>query len=131
AVGVMIGIRGVGEFAEPIRYSELVALVDRAAEVAPAGDLRAESYLAGARAWLPCAEGRFVDADVAADAVATARRYGEATLESGVLDAAVVAALNAGHPHRARALWRERVELLPRLPRHQPSSAPEIWEIME
>jgi len=131
AFAVMVAIGGVGEFAEPIPYSELTDMISRAQEAAPAGDLRAEGYLAGARAWLPRADGRPVDAGAASTAVSAARRCGEATLESAAIQAAIASAGSAGRHREAYALWRERADLLARLPRHLPSSAPQIWDIVE
>ena len=87
-----------------------------------------EGWLTGAEAWLPAAADRQSDDAAVRAALAAARACGSATLESSALDAASAAAAECGRHREAYALWRRRVELLARMPRHEPSSGPEIYD---
>jgi predicted ATPase/DNA-binding CsgD family transcriptional regulator len=131
ASAVMCAVRAVGEFPEPVPQAELATLMARAKDSAPPDDQVADAWITATQAWLPLAAGRSIDAEVAASALEAARRCGDVPLEFAALDAMTTVAKAAGRYREAGALVRQRIALISRMPRHQPSSAPEIWETFE
>jgi len=129
ANAVIVGTRGAGEFAERVPHDDLLALLARARELAPEGDPDVEAYITGAQAWFPPVGDHDVDRATAHAALLAARRCADPVLESCALDAMSTVAAEHGRYREAYAMWRERVQVVnTRLPRYQPSSAPEIYD---
>ncbi len=104
----------------------LRALVDEASAGCPADATVAAAYVAAAAAWIAQVEKTVPELTLAAKALEAARLTGDPVLISGALDA-VVGALDAGGRLReAHQVNAERVQLLERLPRHDPRAGAEI-----
>jgi hypothetical protein len=127
AYAVTIAGRAPAEFAEEVPRRDLDDLVAEAGRLAPADDERAAAYLAGARMWIegPSA----VSGDLADAALIAARRAGDATLESAALDAVAWTASERGRYREAYGLGRQRLDVLARLPRHDPRSGWELFDV--
>jgi hypothetical protein len=105
-------------------------LLQAAGEAAPAADVRAAAALAIARAWNGRAENESPDSQLAAQALAAARRSADPVLISGALDAAAAAARDTGELRRSYQLIQERSVLLDQLPRDDPRAGPEIVDTL-
>ncbi|WP_198681630.1 ATP-binding protein [Kribbella rubisoli] len=101
-------------------------LLQQAVDSARLGDSQVSALLATAKAWEHGGRRIGADPDLAAEAVAAARRTGDPVLIAGALDALTVAAGNAGRLRDARSYAVERMRLVGPLPRHEPYAAAEI-----
>ncbi|WUJ75041.1 LuxR C-terminal-related transcriptional regulator [Kribbella soli] len=101
-------------------------LLQQAVDSARPGDSQVSALLATAKAWEHGGRRIGADPDLAAEAVAAARRTGDPVLIAGALDALTVAAGNAGRLRDARSYAVERMRLVGPLPRHEPYAAAEI-----
>ncbi|MFD2767189.1 ATP-binding protein [Micromonospora eburnea] len=86
--------------------------------------------LALARAWTAGGQWRDPDPDLAATAVAAARRAGDTVLVSAALEAVSAAATRRGRLREAHQVAGERLALLPALPRDDPYAGPEIVDAL-
>ena len=118
--------RIVGTFKHEVPHSRLRDLLAEAARIAPADDPVAAAQLAAAAAWNGRAEKATPDPQLAAAALAAARRVDDPVLISGALDAAAEAARAAGKYRQAHKLSVERFQLIGRLPRHEVRAGFEI-----
>ena len=96
AEAVTVAHRIAGTFEHEVPHSRLRDLLAEAARIAPADDPVAAAQLAAAAAWNARAEKATPDPQLAAAALAAARRVGDPVLISGALDAAAEAARAAG-----------------------------------
>lgn len=131
ADAVMIACRFAGGFPDEVPHERLNALLDEADRVAPADHPRARAHLAAAAAWNIQPDKLIPDADASDAALAAARAADDPVLISGVLDAVLSVAAIGGESRRAFQLSRERLELLERLPRHEPRAGPEILDTFQ
>jgi len=116
-------------FTTPLSSEEILALVDQAKDLAPAGDLEVTTHLALASAWAG-ARGPTVPTEAQArEALERTAELGDPTLVSSALDAAAAAATHDGHFKEASRYSLERLQLLDRLPRHDPKVGGEIADI--
>jgi predicted ATPase/transcriptional regulator with XRE-family HTH domain len=123
---VTIADRFAAEFPAEIPHDRLQAMLEEAAERCPAFAPVAAAHLAAAAAWIAQTEKTVPELDLATQALQAARLTADPVLISGALDA-VVGALDAGGRLReAHQVNAERVELLKRLPRHDPRAGVEI-----
>ena len=123
---VTIADRFAAEFPAEIPHDRLQAMLEEAAERCPAFAPVAAAHLAAAAAWIAQTEKTVPELELATKALQAARLTADPVLISGALDA-VVGALDAGGRLReAHQVNAERVELLKRLPRHDPRAGVEI-----
>jgi predicted ATPase/DNA-binding CsgD family transcriptional regulator len=116
-------------FTRVFELQEVADLVDRARQLGPAEDLELDTYVAIAEAWLTSYGFANSQLGPAAKAVDLARQTKNPRLISIALDAAA-AACSVEHRHREAArLTAERVGLLDRMARHDPSVGGEIADI--
>jgi predicted ATPase/DNA-binding CsgD family transcriptional regulator len=116
-------------FTTPLSSEEILALIDQAKELAPAGDLEVTTHLALASAWAG-ARGPTVPTEAQArEALERTAELGDPTLVSSALDAAAAAATHDGHFKEASRYSSERLQLLDQLPRHDPKVGGEIADI--
>jgi predicted ATPase/DNA-binding CsgD family transcriptional regulator len=116
-------------FASPLTHEQLVALIDQASALAPAGDLEVDAHIAVASAWDGALGSTVVTPERSGRAVELARRLDDPILISAALDAAASAASDAGHYKEASRRSAERLRLLDRLPRYDPRTGGEIVDI--
>ncbi len=131
ADAVMIACRFAGGFSAEVPHERLSALLDEAGRAAPADHPRARAHVAAAAAWNIQPDKLIPDADASDAALAAARVADDPVLISGVLDAVLSVAAIGGASRRAFQLSRERLELLERLPRHEPRAGPEILDTFQ
>jgi predicted ATPase/DNA-binding CsgD family transcriptional regulator len=124
-----IGGRAPATFIAPPSHVLLVAVVEQAKALAPAGNLEVSAHVAIAAAWNGRPAPAQPDPALADEALALARRSGDAVLISGALDVVSAAASDAGHLKDASRLSAERLGLLDRLPRHDPRVGGEVADI--
>jgi len=116
-------------FATPPRSEMILGLIGQANELAPAGDLEVTTHIALATAW-DGERGMTVPSDAKArEALARTAEFGDPRLISSALDAAGAAASHDGHFKEASRYASQRLQLLDRLPRHDPSVGGEIADI--
>jgi hypothetical protein len=116
-------------FTTPLSREEILALIDQAKDLAPAGDLEVATHLALASAWAG-ARGPTVPTEAQArEALERTAELGDPTLISSALDAAAAAAAHDGHFKESSRYSLERLQLLDRLPRHDPKVGGEIADI--
>jgi predicted ATPase/DNA-binding CsgD family transcriptional regulator len=123
---VTVAHRIAGTFKHEVRHSRLRDLLAEAARIAPADDPVAGAQLAAAAAWNARAEKATPDPQLAAAALAAARRAADPVLISGALDGVAEAARAAGKYRQAHKLSVERSQLVGRLPRHEVRAGYEI-----
>jgi predicted ATPase/DNA-binding CsgD family transcriptional regulator len=116
-------------FTTPLSGEEILALVDQAKDLAPAGDLEVTTHLALASAWADACGPTGPSRAQAREALERTAELGDPTLISSALDAAAAAATHDGHFKRASRYSLERLQLLDRLPRHDPKVGGEIADI--
>ena len=123
---VTVAHRISGTFKHEVPPSRLRDLLAEAARTAPADDAAAAAQLATAAAWNARAEKSTPDPQLAAAALAAARRAADPVLISGALDAVAEAARAAGKYRQAQKLSVERSQLTGHLPRHDVRAGFEI-----
>ncbi|HEY2442382.1 MAG TPA: LuxR C-terminal-related transcriptional regulator [Streptosporangiaceae bacterium] len=126
AYAAIIADRFAEDFPEKIPYERLRHLVQEAARSCPDGDLAGAAYVTAADAWTIEREKVVPDPDLAAAALAAARRADDPVLTCGALDAVVVGLDHSGRIRAAHQANTERVRLLNLLPRHDPRAGNEI-----
>ena len=126
AEAVTIANRTSGTFGQEVPRRRLRRLLAEAARIAPADAPVLTAQLAAASAWNAAAGRAALDQQLAAAALAAARRLGDPVLISGGLDAAAEAERAAGRYRAAGKLNAERYELIGRLPRHDIRAGYEI-----
>jgi len=126
AEAVTIANRTSGTFGQEVPRTRLRRLLAEAARIAPADDAVLAAQLAAAAAWNGEAGRVALDRQLAAAALAAARRAGDPVLISGGLDAAAEAERAAGRYRAAGKLNTERYELIGRLSRHDIRAGYEI-----
>jgi predicted ATPase/DNA-binding CsgD family transcriptional regulator len=124
-----IGGRCPALFVEAPTSPELVALTDRARALQPLGDLQVEAHVALAAAWEGGLGRGKPDQGRAKAALNLARQVADPVLISGALDATACSALSSGRYKEAFHLSEERLALLERLPRHDPRTGAEVFDI--
>jgi len=126
AEAVTIANRTSGTFGQEVPHRRLRRLLAEAARIAPADAPVLTAQLAAASAWNAAAGRAALDQQLAAAALAAARRLGDPVLISGGLDAAAEAERAAGRYRAAGKLNAERYELIGRLSRHDIRAGYEI-----
>jgi predicted ATPase/DNA-binding CsgD family transcriptional regulator len=118
-----------GEFRCSVGLEDLEELYEQAAAFGAGTDPVVDAYLACARAWLDGPD--FAEAEQAAseEAVNRARSIQDPVLLSDALDALGSASSAQGRVAEAARLTLERVELLDRLPAHDPRNGSEQLDI--
>jgi hypothetical protein len=124
-----IGGRAPATFIQAPAHEQLVALVEQAKALAPAGDLEVAVHVAIAAAWNGRPGPTEPDPTLAHEALALARQLGDAVRISEALDAVGAAVAFAGHHKEASRLTAERLRLLDQLPRHDPHVGGEVADI--
>ena len=104
-------------------------LLREAEHLADPDDPSVTALVLAARAWDHGTRRIGVDPELAAAAVAAARRSGDPVLIAGALDGLVVHAAGAGRLREARTWAVERLALVDPLPRHEPYAAAEITDV--
>jgi len=127
-VAGLIG-RAPALFTRRFELPEAVALVDRARDLGPGDDLEVEAHVAIAAAWSTSSGFASSQLGPATKAVELARRTGDPRLMSIALDAAAAAYADQHRHREAARLTGERVRLLDRMARHDPSVGGEIADI--
>ncbi|WP_161962509.1 ATP-binding protein [Nocardioides speluncae] len=128
AFAVTTANRHPAGFTVEVPHEHLRDLLDRATTVGDHQDLFVAAHLAAANAWNAQRE-RVVPAPTLVEAAAaTARATGDPVLISAGLDAIGSAALSTGRPGEAHRIAVERMELLDRMSRDDPYTAPEITD---
>jgi predicted ATPase/DNA-binding CsgD family transcriptional regulator len=108
---------------------QILTLIDQAQGLAPTGDLEVAAHIALALAWHG-ARGPTVPTEAQArEALERTTEFGDVTLISSALDAAAAAASHDGHFKDASRYSLDRLQLLERLPRHDPRVGGEIADI--
>jgi predicted ATPase/DNA-binding CsgD family transcriptional regulator len=130
AHAVTVAHRFPALFSAPVPASQLRQLLQAAEEAAPAADVKVAAALAIARAWNGRAENESPGPQLAAQALAAARRSADPVLISGALDAAAAAARDTGELRRSYQLIQERGVLLDQLPRDDPRAGAEIVDTL-
>ena len=116
-------------FTTPPSREQILALIDQAKSVAPAGDLEVATHLALAAAWSG-ARGPMAPTDEQArEVLERTAELGDPILISSALEAAAAAASFDGHLKESSRYSSERLQLLDRLPRHDPKVGGEIADI--
>jgi predicted ATPase/DNA-binding CsgD family transcriptional regulator len=123
---VTVAHRIAGTFRHEVPDSRLRDLLAEAARIAPVDDPVAAAQLAAAAAWNAGAEKGIPDPQLAAAALAAARRAGDPVLISGALHAAADVARAAGKYRQAHTLSVERFQLTSHLSRHEVRAGFEI-----
>jgi hypothetical protein len=126
AEAVTVAHRLSGTFERKIPQSRLRDLLAEAARIAPADDPVLATRLAAAAAWNAGPGKSNPDPQLAAAALAAARRTGDPVLISGCLDAAAEAERSAGRYREALKLSGERHQVIGRLSRHDVRAGYEI-----
>ena len=116
-------------FASPVSQPERRALVEQARSIAPAGDARVAVHLALSEAWAGGANPWAPDAGAVERAFAQAQQLDDPVLLSEALDGITATAMDEGRLKDAARVTRQRLDLLARLPRHDPRSGGEIADI--
>jgi predicted ATPase/DNA-binding CsgD family transcriptional regulator len=130
AYAVIVADRFAGGLTDEVPNAALRDLLGSAARAAPPDDPEVAALLAAARAWNATGEKDSPDPELAAEALAEARRTDDPVLISGALAAAVAAAREAGQLRESYRLIQERALLLDRLPRHDPRAGAEIVDTL-
>jgi predicted ATPase len=130
AHAVTVADRFPALFSDQVPHSQLRQLLQAAGDAAPAADVKVAAALAIARAWNAREEKESPDPQLAAQALAAARRSADPVLISGALDAAAAAAREAGELRRSYQLIQERSVLLERLDRDDPHAGAEIVDTL-
>jgi predicted ATPase/DNA-binding CsgD family transcriptional regulator len=123
---VTVAHRIAGTFKHEVPHSRLRDLLAEAARMTPADDPVAAAQLAVAEAWNARAEKATPDPQLAAAALAAARRAGDPVLISVGLDSVAEAERAAGRYRQAHKLSVERSQLVGRLSRHDVRAGFEI-----
>jgi predicted ATPase/DNA-binding CsgD family transcriptional regulator len=110
-------------------HEDLIALVARARALAPPADPVAATHVALAAAWNARREPSLADAALANEALELARRIDDPICISNALDAVSSAEGAVGRFRATAARTRERLALLDRLPRHDPTVGGEVADI--
>jgi len=126
AYAATIADRFAGYFPQEATHDRLRQLVGEAADFAPADDPVTAAYLASAAAWTSQPEKSVPDPALVDEALAAARRTGDAVLISGALDAVVEALDASGRLREAHQVNKERAALLGQLSRHDPRTGAEV-----
>ena len=131
ADAVMIACRFVGGFRHEVPHQRLCDLLAEAERVAPTGQPQVFAHLAAASAWNTHPDKLIPDTARSDTALTAALATDDPVLISGALDAVLSVAAIAGQSERAFHLSRERLELLPRLPRHDPRTGAEVLDTFQ
>ncbi len=123
AAAAIIGGRCAGLFSAPLQHPELVALAQRARHIHPPGDLEVDTYIALAAAWDSARALAVPDLARAREALLAANQLGDPVLVSSALDAVAGALADDNRFKEAARFTTERLCVLNRLPRHDPSPA--------
>jgi predicted ATPase len=126
AEAVTIAYRALGTFEHEVPHDRLRELLGQAVSTAPTDDPVVAAQLAAAAAWNARAEIVIPDPELAAAALAAARRTADPVLISGALDAVAEAKCVVGQYREARKLNTERSGLIGRLSRHDVHAGYEI-----
>jgi hypothetical protein len=129
ADAAMLGGRAPGTFLDPPPHEELVALVERARALAPAGDLEADTHITIAAAWNGRPGLTESDPALAEQGLRLARRLDDPVLISNALDAVASAELVARRYKSAHRCTAERLGLLDRMRRHDPAVGGEVADV--
>ncbi len=129
AAAATLGGRCPGLFSSPLGHEELVALVDEARRLHPAGDLEVDAYIALAAAWDSHRALAVPDLAQAHEALVVADRLGDPVVISSALDAVAAALSEDNRFKEASQFTTKRLALLDRLPRHQPRTGGEVADI--
>lgn len=129
AAAAMAATRFSMSFVKPVPRERVVELLAEASDAADPADERATAMLAVARAWATGRTPLEPDLGLSRDAVAAARRTGDAALVLGSLDALGTALANAGLLRQAHRLSDERLRLAAIASRHEPAVAAELTDL--
>ena len=116
-------------FTVPLSHQEILALIDQTKGLAPEDDLEVVARVAVATAWASPRGLTVPTVAQAREALDRAVAFGNPTLISSALDAVGSAVGHDGHYKEAYRYLSERLQLLDRLPRHDPGVGGEIADI--
>src|SRR5439155_18143819 len=129
ADAAMLAERAAATFDRRRTPEELAALIAKVEAFAPPEDREVAAHLAMAMAFADYSETCATKEDRADEALRFARGLDDPVLISQALDAVSAAATSAGHHKAAARLTTERMDLLDRLPRHDPRAGGEVVDI--
>jgi len=129
ADAAMVGGRAPAPFRDPPAHDELVALVQRARDLAPARDLEADTHVTIAAAWNGRPAPTEPDPALADRALELARELDDPVLISNALDAVAAAESAAGRYKSAHRCTAERLALLHRMRRDDPAVGGEVADV--
>ena len=124
-----VGGRAPATFETLPVHEEMVALVERAASLAPPGNREVAVRVALAAAWNGRPMSSEPDPELADQALVLARELGDPVSISNALDAVAAAATAVGSQRLAWKVTAERVGLLDQMPRHDPRVGGEIADV--
>jgi hypothetical protein len=127
AYAVALAGRAPAMFPAPVPLAERDAMLAEARAAAPPDDPLVDAYLASAAAWhVP--DPLRLDPALAKEALATAERADDPALISAALDAVAAVTASHGRLREAYRLCLVRVDLLARMPRHNPRYGLETFD---
>jgi predicted ATPase/DNA-binding CsgD family transcriptional regulator len=127
---VAVATRFPALFERDVGLAELQEMLDVAHKVLPAGDLVAAAQLAAADAWTTTRITEVPDVEAFNAALAAAEQVDDPMLISAALDALGSAQVMNGHFAVTHELSARRLNLLGRLPGHNPQAGAEIHDIL-
>jgi predicted ATPase/DNA-binding CsgD family transcriptional regulator len=113
----------------PIDHEAVVAIVDRARSLDPGDDPAVRTAITLAAAWNATPRPVEADPETAREALAMARELRDPVMTSEALDAVAAADSYAGRHKQAARLTNERLELVHRMPRHDPAFGQERFDV--
>ncbi len=130
AEAVSVATRFPAIFDHEIQLAELQPMLDQAHQVAPPDNPSVAAQLLAADAWTSTRLVEVPDVTTFEATLDAAERADDPTLISAALDALGAAQVMAGHLARTHELGARRLDLLARLPAHQPRAGSEIQDIL-
>jgi predicted ATPase/DNA-binding CsgD family transcriptional regulator len=128
---LMIARRFTGGLDESIPAEQLQDLLEDLRRLEPLTDPLASAWRAQGEVWMATEYASDADLELAEAALAEARWVGDPTLISVAADAVSAALLNTGRYREAYDVDRARLDLIGRMPGHEPHAAYEIDDAIE
>ena len=125
----IVGGRAPGTFVHPVPHERLVELTEQARAIGPVDDLAVRTHLALAAAWDGALGVTVPDPGWSDEGLRLARELDDPRLISCALDAVASSVSFDGHLKEAARITAERLDLLDRLPRHDPRVGGEVADV--
>lgn len=126
ASAVVLGKRCPGGFPHPPTDEQLARHLARAESAGSGGSPAVQARVAAARAWSASPVRARCDGPLGEEALAAAHRASDPVLVCAALDGMTTVALGEGRFKSAARLAAERLKVLDRVPRHDPSAGGEV-----